>query len=87
MARKSKREKRRLEQEYRQDFGQGYGYQNSPHAFYGPVQGLIPVAPPARQPIQLAPIIQPIALSPYGQGQQQPPQQEQSSYDDDDYDF
>jgi hypothetical protein len=77
MSRKSKKE-RLLEQD-QQHYVQG------PPMFYGQVPGLIPVAPPSRQPIQLAPIIQPIAIQPYAMNQKQQPAQ--SVDDDDDYDY
>jgi hypothetical protein len=78
MSRKSRKEERLLEQE-RQPY-----YMEEP-MFYGQVPGLIPVAAPSQQAIQLAPIIQPIALVPYGTQQKQ--QQPVQSIEDDDYDY
>lgn len=81
MSRKSKKEERLLELDMQQQF-----YMQEPPMFYGQVPGLIPVAAPSRQAIQLAPIIQPIAVVPYGTPQKQQ-QQPVQSQDEDDYDY
>ncbi|HOO22550.1 MAG TPA: hypothetical protein PKY53_02590 [Clostridia bacterium] len=71
MARKSKKD-----DFYEQDMMEYYP--QGPQPFFGPVPGIIPVAPPSHT-IQLTPIIQPIAIVPYSNQQQSV-----ASNDDDD---